>query len=78
MPHMDGFELYDELTKIDCDVKVCFITAYEVNYQAFRAVFPTAINTDDIGCFIRKPVEVPDFVRHIEAELRGEGETSID
>lgn len=70
MPQMDGFELYDKLTKIDCNVKVCFVTAYEVNYQALRAVFPAAISTDDIGCFIRKPVEVHDFVRRIKAELR--------
>lgn len=70
MPQMDGFELYDELRKIDCNVKVCFITAYEVNYQALRAVFPTAITTDDIGCFIRKPIESQDLVKHIEAELR--------
>jgi hypothetical protein len=69
---MDGFELYDELTKLDSNISmfchciltlVCFVTAYEVNYQAFRAVFPTSINTDDIRCFIRKPVEVLDFVR---------------
>lgn len=70
MPRMDGFELYEELAKRDCNVKVCFVTAYEVNYRALRAIFPTAINTDDIGCFIQKPVEVPDFVRHMEAELR--------
>jgi CheY-like chemotaxis protein len=70
MPQMDGFELYDEIRKIDHNVKVCFITAYEVNYQALRAVFPTAMSTDDIGCFIRKPVEAHDLVRHIEAELR--------
>ncbi len=52
------------------EVKVCFITAYEVNYQALRAVFPAATTTDDIGCFIQKPVDVDDFIKHIEAELR--------
>ncbi len=35
MPRMDGFELYEELAKRDCNVKVCFVTAYEVNYRAF-------------------------------------------
>jgi hypothetical protein len=49
---------------------VCFITAYEVNYQALKAVFPVATFTDDIGCFIRKPADVEVFIKHIEAELR--------
>jgi CheY-like chemotaxis protein len=69
MPEMDGFELYEEIRKIDNKVKVCFITAFEVNYQALRAVFPSATTTDDIGCFIRKPVDVDNLIKHIEAEL---------
>ena len=66
MPDMDGFELYEEIKKIDDD---CFITAFEVNYQALRDVFPAATTADDIGCFIRKPVYVDDLIKHIEAEL---------
>jgi CheY-like chemotaxis protein len=27
MPKMDGFQLYEEIKKIDSSVKVCFITA---------------------------------------------------
>jgi len=69
MPEMDGFELYEEIRKIDNKVKVCFITAYEVNYQALRAVFPASTTTDDIGCFIRKPITLDDLIKHIEAEL---------
>ena len=69
MPQMYGFGLSEELKKIDNKVKVCFITAYEVNYQALRAVFPAATSTDDIGCFIRKSIDVDDFINHIEAEL---------
>ena len=69
MPEMDGFELYEEIRKIDTKVKVCFITAFEVNYQALRAVFPAATTADDIGCFIRKPIDVDDLIKHIEAEL---------
>src|SRR5438034_9986241 len=70
MPQMDGFGLYEEIRKIDSKVRVCFITAYEVNYQALRAVFPDATTIEDIGCFIRKPIEVDDLIKHIEAELR--------
>jgi DNA-binding NtrC family response regulator len=70
MPQMDGFELHEEIRKIDPKVKVCFITGYEVNYHALRAVFLAATTTDDIECFIQKPIDVDDFVKHIEAELK--------
>jgi two-component system response regulator VanR len=70
MPEMDGFSLYEEIRKIDKKVKVCFITAFEVNYQALRAVFPAATSTDDIGCFIRKPVDMDDLVKRINAEIQ--------
>jgi signal transduction histidine kinase/ActR/RegA family two-component response regulator len=69
MPQMDGFGLYEEIRNIDNKVKVCFITAFEVNYQAMRAVFPATTTNDDLGCFIRKPVEIDDLIKHIEAEL---------
>ena len=69
MPQMDGFELYREIKEIDNRVKVCFITAFEVNYQALRVLFPTVTTTDDIGCFIRKPIEGKTLVKHVEAGL---------
>ena len=70
MPEMDGFSLYEEIRKIDNKVKVCFITAFELNYQALRAVFPAATRTDDIGCFIRKPVDMDDLVKRIKIEIQ--------
>lgn len=69
MPQIDGFGLYEEIRKLDEKVKVCFITAFDVNYKALRAVFPTANSVEDIGCFIKKPVNVEDLVKHIEGEL---------
>jgi DNA-binding response OmpR family regulator len=30
MPKMNGFELYQEIRKVDTKVKVCFITAFDV------------------------------------------------
>ena len=70
MPKMDGFSLYEEIRKLDNKVKVCFITAFEINYQALRAVFPAATSTDDIGCFIQKPVDMDDLVKRITAEIQ--------
>ena len=40
LPNMDGFELYDKLKEIDNKVKVCFMTAYDINVKALQAVFP--------------------------------------
>jgi CheY-like chemotaxis protein len=71
MSQMDGFSLYEEIRKIDNKVKVCFITAFEMNYQALRAVFPAATATDDIGCFIRKPVDMHDLVKRINGDTVG-------
>jgi DNA-binding NtrC family response regulator len=65
MPKMDGFQLYDKMKDIDNKVKVCFITAYEINYEALRKIFPTL----GLECFIQKPIEVSQLVRKINAEL---------
>jgi CheY-like chemotaxis protein len=40
MPGMDGFELYKQIKKIDNRIKVVFVTASEVNYQALRELLP--------------------------------------
>src|SRR5919108_2701023 len=34
MPYMDGFELYEKLLKMDVNMRVCFISAGEVNEKA--------------------------------------------
>ncbi len=65
MPKMNGFELYKEIEKIDNGVKVCFITAYEVYYEALREVFPSL----EVECFIRKPIEIASLVKKIKSEL---------
>lgn len=65
MPKMNGFELYKEIEKIDKGVKVCFITAFEVYYEALREVFPSP----EIECFIRKPIEIASLVKKIKDEL---------
>jgi DNA-binding NtrC family response regulator len=65
MPKMNGFELYDKMKKIDNKVKVCFITAYEVNYEALRKIFPEP----KLECFIQKPIEISNLIGRIKTEL---------
>jgi two-component system catabolic regulation response regulator CreB/two-component system response regulator ChvI len=65
MPKMYGHELYDKMKKLDGRLKVCFMTATYQNYEALRAAFPTI----EIECFVKKPVEIKDLVKRINAEL---------
>jgi two-component system, OmpR family, response regulator ChvI len=65
LPKMDGFELYDKMKAIDNKVKICFITAYEVNYRALRQVFSESM----LECFIQKPIEISKLVGRIKSEL---------
>ena len=65
MPKMNGFELYREMSKINSKAKVCFITAYEVYYEQLKQEFPSI----NIGCFIKKPVEIAELARRIKVEV---------
>ena len=70
MPAMNGFELYDKIKKLDNKVKVCLISAYDVDYDALREQFPSL----EIDCLIpkdiiRKPIEVGKLIKRIELEL---------
>ena len=66
MPKMYGYELYDEMKKIDDKLKICFMTASYQDYEALRAAFPTV----EVECYIQKPIEIKDLVRRINAELQ--------
>lgn len=55
LPSINGFELYRELRKIDDKVKICFLTASEINYEDLKKAVSPSVK--DAKCFIRKPVE---------------------
>ena len=65
MPKMDGFQLYDELRKKDQAVKVIFITAFDVNYEALRKMYPNL----RIESFVRKPVDSEHLIGAVRTEL---------
>jgi two-component system response regulator ChvI len=67
MPKMNGFELYDNIRKLDNKVKICFITASEMYYEEVRKqIFPES----DVNCFIRKPVANEDLVQQVKEILQ--------
>jgi DNA-binding response OmpR family regulator len=65
MPLMDGFQLAQNLVRRDLNVRVCFITAGEINMEAAREVHPLKC----IGCFIKKPITTEQLIKRIKAEL---------
>ena len=65
MPMMDGFELYKEIRKIDKKVKLCFVTAYDINNEDFKKSFPTMT----LRHFIKKPIKTQDLAKEIRQKL---------
>ena len=63
MPNMNGFELSRELAKIDEDAKIGFMSAFEINLDEARVVFPTL----KALFFIRKPISLQKMVQQIGA-----------
>lgn len=66
MPKMDGFELYQQLQKIDPKLRICFMTAFEVYFDALRELFPDAYSS---VCFVKKPFMVTDLIQRITKEI---------
>jgi DNA-binding response OmpR family regulator len=66
MPGVNGFELYRQIKKIDDKVKVCFLTAGEMDYEQFRKeLFPALHN----NCYIQKPIENEVLIRRLNRIL---------
>ena len=62
MPDMNGFELFEEIRKIDNKVKACFLTAFGEGYtEEFGRRFPSSINVS----FVRKPIRIDDLVKKV-------------
>ncbi len=69
MPEMSGFEFHQELQKkttYGTEIKICFITAYEIYFETLKREFPELYG----GCFIRKPIKAEDLVNKIKEELK--------
>jgi CheY-like chemotaxis protein len=66
MSKMDGFELHDEIKKIDDNAKVCFLTASEMYYKNSRKEKYSSLDKD---LFIQKPIANEDLVQEINKIL---------
>jgi DNA-binding response OmpR family regulator len=65
MPKVNGFEFSEKILKLDVNVRVCYISAGEMNIEALREQYPTL----SIGCFMKKPITIENLVRRVKSEL---------
>jgi CheY-like chemotaxis protein len=65
MPKMNGFQLCEKILELDVNIRMCFISAAELNIEALREVYPKV----SFGCFIKKPVEIEYLVKRLLLEL---------
>ncbi len=65
MPKVNGFEFSEKILKLDVNVRVCYISAGEMNIEALREQYPSL----SIGCFIKKPITIENLVRRVKTEL---------
>jgi CheY-like chemotaxis protein len=70
MPKMSGYELYNEILKVDNKVKVCFIGTHNIDYNALRTRFSSQeIDSFITKPFLRKPIVVRKLIEKVETEV---------
>lgn len=62
MPDMNGFEVARAVKEVRPDIKIAFITAFEINKSEFEKVLPST----KVDVFITKPVKPATFVKIIK------------
>jgi len=65
MPYINGFQLSERVVGIDLNIKICFMSAGEINRDALREIHPSI----SLGCFIIKPVSIDYLIDRIMKEL---------
>lgn len=74
MPKMDGFELHQEIIKIDKNMKICFLTASELFFEKLREKRYAKL---DKNMFIRKPIPNADLLKKINTILNRESPANV-
>ena len=67
MPEMNGFQLYNEMRKINSRVRVCFITAFDIQQTDMETI--ASSNKISLN-LIRKPIAIEEMVEEIKKQLR--------
>ena len=67
MPGMNGFELSLELRKADNNLKILFMTAYDIHDEGINQTKLKVLEEKPV--ILKKPISVYDFVSKIKKEL---------
>jgi YesN/AraC family two-component response regulator len=65
MPKVNGFEVYRRIKDTDPNMKIAFITAFEINKEEFSKVIPSV----NVTHFISKPVSISKLREKIKSIL---------
>lgn len=65
MPKVNGFELYRRIKETNPNMKIAFITAFEINKEEFSKVIPSV----NVTHFISKPVSISKLREKIKSIL---------
>lgn len=65
MPKVNGFELYRRIKDTNPNMKIAFITAFEINKEEFSKVIPSV----NVTHFISKPVSISKLREKIKSIL---------
>ena len=65
MPKMNGFQFIRTIKELKPDVKVLFITAFEINNNEFSTVLPST----KVDGFIQKPIAPSKLAENIKEIL---------
>jgi DNA-binding response OmpR family regulator len=68
MPGMTGFEFIRRVKALNPEVKIIFMTAFDINDIEFSKVLPSSIKIDD---FIRKPFLPKELLKLIDKQFKG-------
>lgn len=66
MPKINGFELYRRIKESNPNMKIVFITAFEINKDEFTKVIPSV----DVLDFISKPVSMSTLITKLKSILK--------
>ncbi len=66
MPQMNGFEVARAVKEIRPDIKLAFVTAFEVNQSEFEKVLPST----KVDAFITKPVKSATFAEIMDGVMQ--------
>jgi DNA-binding response OmpR family regulator len=75
MPAMTGFQLYRETKRCDPAIAVCFLSAFEIQPDEFKSVFPSI---DGVKTIIKKPISINGLLKEITPFLRMSAPTTED